>query len=125
MSRIRKLALLSAVTCLMLGAASAAQAAGALAIGKCDRHGWAYGYGSVAEASQQALSHCAENGDGTCHIVATLQGNCAAFAVDGNCGARGWAWAGSREEAETNAISYCEKYGGSNCTIRRWVCDGG
>ena len=119
------MAALSAVAGLTFGFASAAEAAGALAIGKCDRNGWAYGYGTVEEAREAAVAHCASNGDATCHVVYAIDGNCAAFAVDGSCGARGWARAANRSAAEAAAIEACQSYGGANCTIRRWVCDRG
>lgn len=125
MGRISKLAAVSAVAGLTFGLASAAEAAGALAIGKCDRNGWAYGYGTVVEAREAAVAHCASNGDTTCHVVYSIDGNCAAFAVDGSCGARGWSRAANRSAAEAAAIEACQSYGGSNCTIRRWVCDRG
>jgi len=125
MRGMSKLMLLSAVTGFALCAGSAAQAAGALAIGQCDRNGWAYGYGSLAEAREAAVAHCASNGDTTCHVVYGIEGNCAAFAVDGSCGARSWSRAANRSAAEDAAIEACQSYGGKNCTIRRWVCDGG
>jgi hypothetical protein len=124
MTAIGKLMVLSATVGLLLSAGAAAQAAGALAIGQCDRNGWSYGYGSVAEATSQAVMHCAEQGDSSCHVVYALEGECAAFAVSGNCGARGWAKAGSRGAAEEAAIEACQSYGGTDCGIRRWVCDG-
>jgi hypothetical protein len=125
MTALRKLMLLSAAAWLLLLVGSAAQAAGALAIGRCDRNGWSYGYGSMSEARGQAVMHCAENGDSSCHVVYSFVGQCAAFAVSGSCGARGWARASDRGTAEQLAIEACVNYGGNNCTIRRWVCDGG
>ena len=124
MRKIGRLAFLSAVTGVVFCAASVAHAAGALAVGKCDRYGWSYGKGSYGSARAAALSYCAQSGDTTCHVVATISGACAAFAVDGECGPQGWATGSSRDVAERAAIEACAAYGGENCTIRRWVCDG-
>jgi Domain of unknown function (DUF4189) len=125
MRKIGLLVLLSAIGGLSLGSISPVQAAGALAIGKCDRNGWTYNYGSVAGARAGAVSNCAATGDDTCHVVATVIGACAAFAVDGDCGANGYATGYSRRAAERSALGYCKSYGGEDCTIRAWVCDGG
>jgi hypothetical protein len=102
-----------------------AQAAGAIAIGKCDRNGYSYGVGSPAGAARRAIAECMSNGDATCHVVVTLNGVCGAFAVagPGGCSARGWAYAGSRGAAENIALANCLKYGGGNCRIQAWVCD--
>lgn len=104
-----------------------AAAAGAIAIGRCDRAGYSYDYDTTSGARRRALNECSSNGDGTCEVVVTLHRACGAFAVDGNnsCGARGWAYAPSRGAAENLARSYCAQYGGRNCRISVWVCDGG
>jgi hypothetical protein len=102
-----------------------AQAAGALAVGRCNRHGYTYGYASMAAAGVEALARCASNGDQTCHVVVAIRGACAAFAVSGTCGPRGWAYAPSRGAAEQLAINLCIREGGTECTVQRWLCDGG
>src|SRR5260370_37927317 len=104
--------------------ASAANAAGALAIGDCGANGYSYSYGSLGEAAQEALQQCRNYGGRNCKVVEEIQGSCAAFAIDGNnsCGAQGWGRAPSQAEAESIAIQYCQQYGGSNCKIRPWVC---
>jgi hypothetical protein len=104
---------------------SAAKADGALAIGKCDRWGYSYGYSNREEAEDRALSECSSDGDTSCQVVVRFSGNCAAFAVSGECGARGWSYAPSREQAERLALRECERYGGDECEIKAWVCDGG
>jgi hypothetical protein len=110
-----------------LGAGTVAHAAGAIAVGQCDRYGYFYGAGSAAAAAGRALAICRRNGDATCHVVVTLRRRCGAFAVSGpnGCGGRGWAYAGSRVAAEAIALASCRKYGGSNCRIQAWVCDAG
>jgi len=102
-----------------------AYGAGALAIGRCDRHGYSYDYPSSNAALTRALVECASEGDRTCQLVSEIAGGCAAFAVSGTCGPRGWGTASSRPEAEALALGFCRQYGGGHCTIRRWVCDGG
>ncbi len=100
-----------------------AMASSAIALGQCDRLGYAYGYGSLGAAKAAALNECASNGDKTCEIVVTVNSGCGAVAVSANCGSRGWAYAHSRGEAENLAVKECIQHGGANCTIRRWVCD--
>lgn len=115
----------TALAAMLLAEVPAATADGALAVGKCDRNGYTFGYRSMAVARADAVANCASTGDRTCEIVVTIRGVCGAFAVSGECGARGWAYAPSRGAAERLAINLCVRYGGTNCTIRRWVCDGG
>jgi hypothetical protein len=105
--------------------APAANAAGALAVGDCGANGYTYSYGSPDDAANEALRQCQLNGGQNCHVVSNIQGSCAAFAFDQNntCGAQGWGTGSSREAAENIAIQYCQQYGGTGCTIRRWVCD--
>jgi Domain of unknown function (DUF4189) len=104
----------------------AANAAGAIAIGRCDRYGYSYGYQSTGGARRRALNECEKDGS-SCQVVVTLHGACGAFAVSGSggCGARGWSYAPSRARAERLAIEGCEDHGGRGCWIRAWVCDGG
>jgi hypothetical protein len=119
----KRFAAFSLLIGLTLATASAAQAAGAIAVGQCDRYGWSSRQPSVERAREVAMQYCSEKGDTSCHVIAAFAGGCAAFAVDGDCGARGWATAATRDAAEETARSYCTQYGGSNCTVRRFVCD--
>lgn len=104
-----------------------AKAAGAIAIGQCNRVGYSYNVASASGASARALTECRAKGDRSCHVVVTLSRTCGAFAVAGlgGCKARGWAYAGSRAAAENLAMANCRKYGGTNCHIQAYVCDGG
>lgn len=106
---------------------SKAEAAGAIAIGKCDRVGLSYNFPSQRAAEQRALSECRSRGDRSCEVVVTIHQSCGAFAVSGagGCSARGWAYAGTRARAETIALGQCRKYGGRNCRVKAWVCDAG
>jgi len=73
----------------------------------------------MAQAKAEALNQCARQDDRTCQIVVTVHSGCAALAVSGNCGARGWAYAGSRGESERIALRECINHVGTDCTIRR------
>ena len=115
------------VAAAMLGAVASAGAAGAIAVGSCDRSGYSYDHGNAALARTRALAECAKNGDRSCRIVVNTRRNCGAFAVDetNRCGARGWGLAPSRRRAEVIALAQCASYGGRNCVVRTWTCDGG
>ncbi len=98
-------------------------AAGALAIGKCAAYGYAYDYPSVREAEAAARAKCS---DRTCNQVVATQKGCVAFAVDGRnvCGPNGYANATRLGVAQNTALKHCYKYGGKDCVIRAWICDG-
>src|SRR4051794_17675599 len=80
-------------------AATAAQAAGALAVGACGAYGFAIDHARNDTARTAALSKC--SGDG-CTVVAAIKRNCAALAIDGKnaCGPFGYAAAAARAGAE-------------------------
>jgi hypothetical protein len=104
----------------------AAQAAGAIAIGRCDRVGYSYDQPSPGAAAARALAECRANGDSSCSVVVRMRRVCGAFAISGRggCGARGWAYGGSRALAENIALGECRRHGGRGCRIQVWVCDG-
>jgi uncharacterized protein DUF4189 len=97
---------------------------GAVAAGTCDRLGYAVGFDNLSAASAAALQACASNGDKSCKVILPIQGNCAAFAVAGPCGARGWANGSDRRQAELQGLGACASQGGQGCTVRRSICDG-
>ena len=111
----------------MLSATAVARAAGALAIGTCDRYGFSHGAANPALANAHALARCASNGDRRCRVVINTRGNCGAFAIDAanHCGARGWGFAPNRRDAERIAVAQCFQYGGRNCRTQAWTCDAG
>lgn len=106
----------------LLGAVTAVQAAGALAVGACAAYGYATDYPTVAAAQKVALKNCV----GACTQVVTTKKGCAAFAIDGHrpCGPSGYANATRLGEAQNIALKYCYKFGGKDCVIRAWICDG-
>jgi Domain of unknown function (DUF4189) len=109
-----------AAASLWIGAVSATQGAGALAIGACGAYGFAYDYAKEAAASRAALGKCV----GGCKVVPVRRA-CGAIAIDGKnaCGPHGYAVAGRLGEAQNTALRQCYEYGGKECVIRAWACD--
>jgi hypothetical protein len=110
-----------AAGCLLVGSVSSGHAAGALAIGECGAYGFAYDFSREAAASRAALGKCA----GGCKVVA-LSRACGAIAIDGknSCRAHGYAVAPRLGEAQNRALRQCYQFGGKDCVIRAWACDG-
>jgi hypothetical protein len=113
----------AAVLGILSGGLAPSHGAGVLAIGKCAAYGYAYDYPSIAAAETAARAKCT---DGSCNQVVTAQKGCAAFAVDGHkpCGPNGYANASKLGAAQNAALKSCYKYGGKDCVIRAWICDG-
>jgi len=120
----RRLAMLASVLLPLATAPADAAGIGAVAVGACDRLGYATGYDNLDAATAAALQACASNGDRSCKVILSIQGNCAAFAIAGPCGARGWATAPDRRQVEEKAVTACSLRGGRDCTVRRSICDG-
>ena len=118
--RIATFARLAALA--FLFASFEANAAGALATGKCGAFGYAYDDVSVEAAALRARAQCKGR---DCKVIARFAKTCAAFAIDAKnaCGPSGWAQAARRDEAQSVASEQCRRYGGRNCVIRAWVCD--
>jgi Domain of unknown function (DUF4189) len=106
----------------VLATAGQVEAAGALAIGSCAAYGTSYDFSAVQTARTAALQKC----EGTCKVVATMRHGCAAYAIDGRnaCGPHGFATAPTLGRAQNVALRYCYKYGGRDCVVRAWACDG-
>ena len=98
-----------------------AQAAGALAIGKCGAFGQAFDYPAQAAAVAAARQQC----KGDCPTTVTMSRSCAALAIDmtNPCGAYGQAVAPKISSALNAATKFCYQYGGKECVIRAWACD--
>lgn len=101
---------------------TAANAAGALAVGSCAAYGYAYDYPSPETAQAAAIEKCG----GSCKKVVTTHKGCVALAVDGHkpCGPNGFANAPRLGAAQNTALKYCYQFGGKDCVIRAWICDG-
>ena len=112
----------AAVLGLLASGLAAANAAGALAVGKCAAYGYAYDYPSPKAAQEAALQKCGDS----CKEVVTTDKGCVAFAVDGHkpCGPHGFANATRLGAAQNSALKHCYKFGGKDCVIRAWICDG-
>ena len=113
----------AAVLGMLSGGLAQSYGAGALAIGNCAAYGYAYDYPSIAAAETAARAKCS---DGSCKQTVSAQKSCAAFAVDGHkpCGPHGYANAARLGAAQNAALKSCYKYGGKDCVIRAWICDG-
>jgi len=117
-------AAVGAAAVLILASASvvSATAAGALAVGACAAYGYAYDYPTPETAQAAAIEKCG----GSCKKVVPTEKGCVALAVDGHkpCGPNGFANAPKLGAAQNTALKHCYKYGGKDCVIRAWICDG-
>jgi hypothetical protein len=102
---------------------AAADAAGATAVGACGAYGYAIDFVDVAKAPATALQRCHGK---DCKVVVTIKRGCAAFAIDAAnaCGAHGYAGAKSLARAQNAALKHCYTFGGKDCVIRAFACDG-
>lgn len=117
----RRAARALAAGAVLIIAMATAQAAGALAVGSCGAYGFSYDYPLAAAARSAALQKC----KGDCKVVG-IDRACAAYAVDGRnvCGPHGYAVAARLGEAQNTALKQCYQYGGRDCMIRAFTCDG-
>jgi hypothetical protein len=90
----------------------------ALAIGHNNSWGEASGYPNRQQAEDAALRNCREQGK-NCKVQA-WSNDCLALARDAGKAA-GWAWGGSRAEAERKAISFCEEHSAC-CSVATAYC---
>ena len=99
-----------------------ANAAGALATGRCGAFGYTYDDVSPEAASLRARAQCKGR---DCKVVTSLRKTCAAFAIDAKnaCGPSGWAKAPTLANAQNIATEQCHRFGGKTCVIRAWACD--
>jgi hypothetical protein len=104
----------------VIGFAASANAAGALAVGKCGAFGHAFDYKDARAAMNAAKKQC----KGDCKTV-PMKRACAALAVDmaNPCGAHGYAVAARISSVLNTATRNCYKFGGKECVIRTWACD--
>ena len=108
------------VAIIVVGAASPAHAAGALAVGKCGTFGHAFDFKDARAAMDAAQKQC----KGNCKAI-PMKRACAALAVDmaNPCGAHGYAVAPRISTVLNKATRSCYKFGGKECVIRTWACD--
>jgi hypothetical protein len=100
--------------------AGAADAAGALAVGKCGAYGHAFDFKDTRAAMDAAQKQC----KGNCKAI-PMKRACAALSVDmaNPCAAHGFAVAARISSALNSAMRNCYKFGGKECVIRTWACD--
>ncbi|WP_445172178.1 DUF4189 domain-containing protein [Microcoleus sp.] len=87
---------------------------------------WGYSYNRPTEGDAQsvALNGCKNvSGASDCEIKVELKNNCGVMAANPDNSAAGWAYAGSRREAERVALEKCNKYG-NGCRPIVWACTG-
>jgi hypothetical protein len=110
-----------AAASLLLALVSAAQAAGAFAVGACGAYGYAFDYKEAARARAAAAQKCS----GACKVVGALRRDCGALAVDAKhpCGSYGWAIDAHLGTAQNTSLRRCYQYGGHDCVVRGWACD--
>ena len=106
---------------LVVGGIGVVQAAGVLAVGTCGAYGYSYDFPRAEAARKAALAKCS----GNCKTV-PMNKACAALGTDvrNPCGAHGYAAAPLLGQAQNTALRFCHKFGGRDCVIRAWACDG-
>jgi hypothetical protein len=121
---IRAGAAAAAASALLLAVTSAAQADGALALGKCSAWGWSSSE-SLRGADQKAIADCAQHDAAGCKVVATTHEGCMAVATDQSlsCGKYYWASEATRQEAEAGSLGQCRSGDGKTCTLVASKCD--
>lgn len=110
----------AAAALMIIGSATPAGAAGALAVGKCGAYGHAFDFKDARAAMDAAQKQC----KGDCKAI-PMKRACAALSVDmtNPCGAHGFAVAPRISSAQNTAMRNCYKFGGKECVIRTWACD--
>jgi Domain of unknown function (DUF4189) len=118
----RHAALGIAAASLIIASISAAQAAGALAVGVCGAYGYGFDFRKDADARVAALKRCTGS---ACKIVGDIHKGCAAMAIDAKhpCGSFGWAIESHLGKAENVSVKRCYEFGGRECMVRAWACD--
>ena len=95
---------------------------GAIAYGaQSAANGYAYDKGSKSDADRSALSFCKQHGD-DCKIVASFSNSCAAVAAVDSKGVYAVGLAGTRDDAQSKAMSACTAQNGGGCEIEAWTC---
>lgn len=97
---------------------------GALAIdhNQGEAYGASYNFDTPGRAERAALRECGHG----CTVVVRYENGCAAYAADQTHGSTiyGWAPGNSEHNAKRKAMRNCYNYGGQNCIVRVWGCEG-
>lgn len=116
---------LSSLLC-VLGVTLSGSAFGFGALAIDHNHGEAYGasynHETQRRADRAALDECGHG----CTVVVRYNTGCAAYAADQTRGSTVYGWAPGHTEiqAKRKAMRNCANYGGQNCLIRVWSCEG-
>jgi hypothetical protein len=95
---------------------------GAIAYGaQSTANGFAFNEGTAGDADRSALANCRQHGD-DCKIVASFSNSCAAVAAVESEGRFATGQAGTRDQAQANAMKACQAKGGGTCEIETWTC---
>lgn len=83
--------------------------------------GFSTQYGDSDSANQAALDQCAKRGSG-CRVIISFSNLCASVVADDDDGVF-WGTAGTRLEAQRQAMLYCRRDGDpGTCEIKAWAC---
>ena len=88
---------------------------GAVGISDNGSFGWSSEYSTESGAITRVRNQCPG-----CNRIETFYNTCGAIAT-GSSGAWGFGWAGSRGQAEGNAVTFCANYG-YGCQTVVWAC---
>ncbi len=99
---------------------------GAIAYSPSTRsYGYSLEYPDAEIAANQALQSCTDYaGTNDCRLLVDFQDSCGALAVS-STGAYGSGFGPTHEGVDEAAISVCEQYGGTDCSITLRVCPDG
>ncbi len=119
-----RIILIGVVVVASMCVSSTGNAAGAYAVGRGERGSWGGGArdaGSYADASRDALLHCANHGP-NCSVVAYFSRKCFSLAIPPGTGGYFWATRDTVSEASQAAMQHCAASGRS-CEIKVAMCD--
>jgi hypothetical protein len=95
---------------------------GAIAYGaQSTASGYAFNEGNAGDADRSALANCQQHGN-DCKIVASFSNTCAAVAAVESEGRFSTGQAGTKDQAQANAMKACQAQGGGTCEIETWTC---
>ncbi|HYL59524.1 MAG TPA: DUF4189 domain-containing protein [Candidatus Acidoferrales bacterium] len=83
-------------------------------------YAWSVDMGNAEDANSTALSSCTRKGDG-CKVVISFSNSCAALAVGTN-NRFATGQAGTRQQAESDALNACRARGVTRCDIKLAYC---
>jgi len=95
---------------------------GAIAYGaQSTANGYAFGKGNAGDADRTAMANCQRHGN-DCKIVASFSNSCVVVAAVESEGRFATGQAGTRDQAQANAMKACQANGSGKCEIETWTC---